>query len=139
MVVQTLALRRPGQSGGPDAPKGMSLIQRARLDAQAKRAAAEAPAPEVPAAVESLFDDEPEKPQTEEVCRLRTVGAVAWQWAGVQGGGDFGRGEFRGENFAVKKSGEIFPWQTPPPPPLYGQGRRGVNTGRGRAMDRRGP
>ena len=24
------------------------------------------------------------------------------------GGGDFGRGEFRGENFAVKKSGEIF-------------------------------
>ena len=25
------------------------------------------------------------------------------------GGGDFGRGEFRGENFAVKKSGEIFP------------------------------
>ena len=27
------------------------------------------------------------------------------------GGGDFrGRGEFRGENFAVKKGGEIFPW-----------------------------
>ena len=26
-----------------------------------------------------------------------------------RGGGDFGRGEFRGENFAVKKSGEIFP------------------------------
>ena len=27
----------------------------------------------------------------------------------VPGGGEFGRGEFRGENFAVKKSGEIFP------------------------------
>ena len=27
----------------------------------------------------------------------------------IQGGGDFGGGEFRGENFAVKKSGEIFP------------------------------
>ena len=27
----------------------------------------------------------------------------------LQGGGDFARGEFRGENFAVKKGGEIFP------------------------------
>ena len=27
----------------------------------------------------------------------------------IQGGGGFGRGEFRGENFAVKKSGETFP------------------------------
>ena len=27
----------------------------------------------------------------------------------VQEGGDFGKGEFRGENFAVKKSGQIFP------------------------------
>ena len=28
----------------------------------------------------------------------------------VPGGGDFARGEFRGENVAVKKGGEIFPW-----------------------------
>ena len=27
------------------------------------------------------------------------------------GGGNFARGEFRGENFAVKKGGEIFPWR----------------------------
>ena len=27
----------------------------------------------------------------------------------LQGGGDFARGEFRGENFAVKKGDEIFP------------------------------
>ena len=27
------------------------------------------------------------------------------------GGGGFARGEFRGENFAVKKGGEIFPWR----------------------------
>ena len=28
-----------------------------------------------------------------------------------RGGGNFARGEFRGENFAVKKGGEIFPWR----------------------------
>ena len=27
-----------------------------------------------------------------------------------RGGENFARGEFRGENFAVKKGGEIFPW-----------------------------
>ena len=27
------------------------------------------------------------------------------------GGGNFARGEFRGENFAGKKGGEIFPWR----------------------------
>ena len=39
-----------------------------------------------------------------------------WGWASFSaqnysggGGGDFGRGEFRGENIAVKKSGENFP------------------------------
>ena len=28
-----------------------------------------------------------------------------------RGGENFARGEFRGENFAVKKGGEIFPWR----------------------------
>ena len=28
-----------------------------------------------------------------------------------RGGGNFARGEFRGENFAVKEGGEIFPWR----------------------------
>ena len=33
-------------------------------------------------------------------------------WATIyRGGGNFARGEFRGENFAVKKGGEIFPWR----------------------------
>ena len=30
---------------------------------------------------------------------------------GYRGGENFARGEFRGENFAVKKGGEIFPWR----------------------------
>ena len=49
------------------------------------------------------------------------MGGCGWVWvvcgegtwtcrdASTRGGGDFGRGEFRGENFAVMKSGEIFP------------------------------
>ena len=29
----------------------------------------------------------------------------------TRGGGDYARGDFRGETFAVKKGGETFPWR----------------------------
>ena len=32
-------------------------------------------------------------------------------WVTYKGGENFAKGEFRGENFAVKKGGENFPWR----------------------------
>ena len=69
--------------------------------------------PEVPSAIFCFY--------TDTSCKLwhlgsfTTVCVCARACMRVQlpyrGGGNFARGEFRGENFAVKKGGEIFPWR----------------------------
>ena len=47
------------------------------------------------------------------VCRFAMISHLcpSLTFGIYRGGGNFARGEFCGENFAVKKGGEIFPWR----------------------------